>query len=432
MEESLFMAGSASGVFQMDRGGVIGKFRPCGSGNAAAELKQAVAQLLVAYFRELPAPVLAAEDYPAPDVSGKTVEELIDAFRAEHGLTEDNFELSYYNTVTGESYDFNETKMLYGASTYKLPLNLYYYDMQLAGEITGDTMITKGSTLDEAHYQSLVYSNNELSYSLWRRIGDWPEYKQAMRKYFTMTDEEIPQNYYYDHLFCTRMMMDTLKVVWDGQENYTELIDDLKIACPDAYFKTYIDVDETPIAHKYGSYNGAENDVGIIWAAQPFLLAVYTSGLSYGAGGNVDNAYADGQSAGSVICGQLAVLFKTYVEEQARLAQEQAEKEAEAARLAEEQAKAEAEEQARLAEEQKAAEEAAAEAARQAELQRQEEEQQRLAEEQKAAEEAAAEQARQTAHRKLLLRIGGVGIFSILVIALAVVLIRKLHKAGKC
>ena len=47
------------------------------------------------------APVLAAEDYPAPDVSGKTVEELIDAFRAEHGLTEDNFELSYYNTVTG-------------------------------------------------------------------------------------------------------------------------------------------------------------------------------------------------------------------------------------------------------------------------------------------------------------------------------------------
>ena len=388
----------------------------------------AAALLCAACLAQTAAPALAAEAYTAPDVTGKTLEQLMGDFRAEHALTEDNFEISFYVPETGECYDFNETKLLYGASTYKLPLNLYYYDMQLAGEITGDTMITKGSTLDEAHYQSLVYSNNELSYSLWRRIGDWPEYKQAMRKYFTMTDEEIPQNYYYDHLFCTRMMMDTLKVVWDGQKNYTELIDDLKIACPDAYFKTYIDVDETPIAHKYGSYNGAENDVGIIWAAQPFLLAVYTSGLSYGVGGNVDNAYADGQSAGSVICGQLAVLFKTYVEEQARLAQEQAEKEAEAARLAEEQAKAEAEEQARLAEDQKAA----AEAARQAELQRQAEEQQRLAEEQKAAEEAAAEQARQTAHRKLLLRIGGVGIFSILVIALAVVLIRKLHKAGKC
>lgn len=90
------------------------------------------------------------------------------------------------------------------------------------------------------------------------------------------------------------MMLDTLKVIWDGQEQYPELIDYLKIACPDAYFKTYLDVDETPIAHKYGSYEGAENDVGIIWAERPFLLAVYTSGLSYGPGGNVDAAYADG------------------------------------------------------------------------------------------------------------------------------------------
>lgn len=73
-----------------------------------------------------------------------------------------------------------------------------------------------------------------------------------------------------------------------------------------------------PSRHKYGSYEGAENDVGIIWAERPFLLAVYTSGLSYGPGGNVDMAYADGQSAGSVVCGQLAVLLKAYLDEQVR------------------------------------------------------------------------------------------------------------------
>ena len=377
-------------------------------------------------------PALAAEDYTPPDVSGKSVEELIDAFREEHNLDETNFELSYYNTVSGESYDYNETKLLYGASTYKLPLNLYYYDMQLAGEITGDTMITQGSSLDEAHYQSLVYSNNELSYSLWRRIGDWPEYKMAMRKYFTMTDDEIPQNYYYDHVFCTRMMMDTLKVVWDGQETYTELIDYLRIACPDAYFKTYIDIEETPIAHKYGSYNGAENDVGIIWAEQPFLLAVYTSGLSYGAGGNVDSAYSDGQSAGSVICGQLAVLFKTYVEEQAELAREEEARAAAQARLDEEQAKADADRKAAEEARQKAAEEKAAEKARQLALQQQEEEQLRLAAAQQAQAEAEAAQARQAAHRQLVLRLACVGVFCAAVIAAAVILIRKLRKAGKC
>ena len=226
--------------------------------------------------------------------------------------------------------------------------------------------------------------------------------------------------------------MDTLKVVWDGQEKYTELIDYLKIACPDAYFKTYIDIEETPIAHKYGSYNGAENDVGIIWAEQPFLLAVYTSGLSYGAGGNVDSAYADGQSAGSVICGQLAVLLKTYVEEQAQLAREEEARAAEQARLEAEQARAEAERKAAEEAQKRADEEKAAEEARQLEQQRQAEEQSRIAAEQQAQAEAEAAQARQAAHRQLILRLACVGVFCAAVIAGAVILIRKLHKAGKC
>ena len=47
-------------------------------------------------------------------------------------------------------------------------------------------------------------------------------------------------------------------------------------------------------------------------------------------------------------------------------------------------------------------------------------------------EEAAREAARQAAHRRLVIRLTCVGAFSALVIALAVVLIRKLHKAGRC
>ena len=103
----------------------------------------AAALLCAACLAQTAVPALAAEAYTAPDVTGKTLEQLMDDFRAEHALTGDNFEISFYVPETGEQYDFNETKMLYGASTYKLPLNLYYYDMQLAGEITGDTMITQ-------------------------------------------------------------------------------------------------------------------------------------------------------------------------------------------------------------------------------------------------------------------------------------------------
>lgn len=33
------------------------------------------------------------------------------------------------------------------------------------------------------------------------------------------------------------------------------------------------------VAHKYGSFEGAENDVGIFYAEHPFLLAVYTQNV---------------------------------------------------------------------------------------------------------------------------------------------------------
>lgn len=360
-------------------------------------------------------PALGAEETYTPDVAGKTLSELMDEFRAAHRLDETNFSVSYYNTVTGERYAFNDDAFFYGASTYKLPLNLYYYDLRLRGEITGDTMITRSATLDEAQYQTLVHSNNELAYSLWRRIGDWPEYKRALLCYFSMDEADIPQIYYYDHVFCTRMMMDTLQYIWDRQEDYPELLEYLSIACPGAYFKTYLDPDTTRVAHKYGGYNGSENDVGIIWAEQPFLLAVYTYGLYYADEGNVSQSLFRGESAGSEICGELALLCKTYLDEQLRLAEQQAAEEA--ARLAEEAAAREAEaEAARLAEE-AAAREAEAEAVAQAEA---------------AAQAAAAQQARQSAQRKLVLRAALVGAFSLLVIVLAIVLIRKLHKAGKC
>ena len=86
----------------------------------------------------------------------------------------------------------------------------------------------------------------------------------------------------------------------------------------------------------------------------------------------------------------------------------------------------------RLAAEAKAAEEKKAEEERQAELQRQAEEQAAREAAQRAAEEAEQEAARQAAHRALVIRLTCVGAFSALVIALAVVLIRKLHKAGRC
>ena len=248
----------------------------------------------------------SADDTEPEKAEEPTLAELFDEFRAERNLTQDNFAVSYYDTVTGESYDWNETHMMVAASTFKLPLNLYYYEMENAGEIAPDALITQGgATLDWCHYLSIVESNNEISHALLYRIGNFRDYKDAMRKYFTMTDDEIDPKYYQDNYYCTRMMMDTLKHIYDHQDELTELIDYMKQSHPqNGYFRAK--VTEMEVAHKYGSFEGAENDVGIFYAEHPFLLAVYT------------------QNVGEVVVQDAARLAADYNAGQTELAKKQA------------------------------------------------------------------------------------------------------------
>ena len=304
----------------------------------------------------LASPALAAAD-PAPAEADDSLAARFEAFREEYGLDETNFAVSYYDTVTGEEYNWNETTMMVAASTFKLPLNLYYYELQNAGEITGGTVITEGgATLDRCHYLSLVESNNELSIAMLYRIGDFRTYKETMRRYFTMTDEEIDPKYYQNNFYCTRMMMDALKYLYAHADEFPEMLDYMEQSLPrDAYFLHDL-ADEVTIAHKYGSFEGAENDTGIFYTEEPFLLAVYT------------------QSVGEEVVAQAAVLAYDYNQEQIAQA-----KQAEADRIAAEEA---AEEARRAAEEAEAARLAAEEA-----------EAERLAAEQAEAERLAAEQA---------------------------------------
>lgn len=304
----------------------------------------------------LASPALAAAD-PAPAEADDSLAARFEAFREEYGLDETNFAVSYYDTVTGEEYNWNETTMMVAASTFKLPLNLYYYELQNEGAISGDTVITEGgATLDRCHYLSLVESNNELSIAMLYRIGDFRTYKETMRRYFTMTDEEIDPKYYQNNFYCTRMMMDALKYLYAHADEFPEMLDYMEQSLPrDAYFLHDL-ADEVTIAHKYGSFEGAENDTGIFYTEEPFLLAVYT------------------QSVGEEVVAQAAVLAYDYNQEQIAQA-----KQAEADRIAAEEA---AEEARRAAEEAEAARLAAEEA-----------EAERLAAEQAEAERLAAEQA---------------------------------------
>ena len=266
-----------------------------------------------------------AEEEPEPEAeSTSELCALFDAFRAERNLTEDNFAVSYYDTVTGERYDWNETHMMVAASTFKLPLNLYYYEKENAGELAPDTLITEGgATLDWCHYLSIVESNNEISHALLYRIGTFRDYKEAMRKFFTMTDEEIDPKYYQNNYYCTRMMMDTLEYLYARQDEFSEMIDYMKQSNPqNGYFRAK--VTEMDVAHKYGSFEGAENDVGIFYAEHPFLLAVYTQNVGEAVVQDAARLAADYNAAQTQACKQQQLqqqldAFET--EKEARMAQ---------------------------------------------------------------------------------------------------------------
>ena len=213
------------------------------------------------------------------------LEVLLTEFRVEYGLNENNFSLCYRDTVTGEEYRFNDTAFLFAASTYKLPLNLYYYEQEQAGTLSPSAPVG-GVPLSRAHYQSLVWSDNEVSHNMIYNLGSFRTYKEKMRKYFTMDDADIPYTYYSGNYYCTAMMLDTLQYLYERQENFPELLDYMKQAQPEEYFARY--AGDTEVAHKYGFFYDEEeevvtvNDVGIIYAPHPFLLAVYTKNAGDG------------------------------------------------------------------------------------------------------------------------------------------------------
>ncbi len=309
-----------------------------------------------------PLPAELPGELPAAVPASEALESRMAQFREEYGLNEDNFSLCYYNTVTGEEYRYSDETFMIAASTYKLPLNLYYYELEAAGQVTPETVVG-GMALADAHYQSLVWSNNDVSIEMLYRLGTFRTYKELMCRYFTMDPADIDYIYWVDNYYCTSMMLDALKYLYAGRTQFGEMLAYLQEAQPGQYADRYLS-DRYDVAHKYGYFLDddpavlAVNDTAVVYAEDPFLLAVYT-------------ANAPG---GEEVVARAAEVLADYTAEQhaARLeAEEQARLEAEEqARLeAEEQARQEAEEQAR----QEAEEQARQEAEEQAEAQAPEE-----------------------------------------------------------
>ncbi|TDW14787.1 beta-lactamase class A [Breznakia blatticola] len=200
----------------------------------------------------------------------------------------------YYDPKDDETIQVNEDEDMLAASTYKLPLAMYYYDLIEKGVYTKDTalpfyeeayMPEEGLstiyTIDDQiplSYlirQAIVNSDNSASLIMLYTTGVLETY-QAFSNYGAKqyTLEEINNN-----VTTARSSMEVLKYLYNHQDKYQELIDLLKIASQGYFLQAGTAAEHYEIAHKYGEFAGYVNDYGIVYTEEPYLIAIFTDGI---------------------------------------------------------------------------------------------------------------------------------------------------------
>ena len=220
-------------------------------------------------------PHAAAADALAEEYGFETssLDEIMAQFMASYGLNEGNFSVAYYATGDHAEYRFADDTYRVAGSLFKVPLNMYYYDLERTGAISQNLTIG-GWSLSTLH-----------------RLGSFRQYRELMTRF---CDQDYPAAYYADNNINAGYMLAVLKQLYENQDDYAELIGYMKQGAPGQYFQHY--VDEYDVAHKYGYFEGAVNDCAIIFTPEPFLLTALTQ----------DVAYAE------IVLGRLAELLTAY------------------------------------------------------------------------------------------------------------------------
>ena len=235
---------------------------------------------LGALFSLLPAACAAQED--EWDFSAQTLDEVMAAFMSEHRLSEANFAMGWYDTVSGEEWYFNPDGWFVAASMYKLPLNMIYADAIAAGELTEKAALGGKWSVGSAMRASMVKSDNNASTLLLSGLGlKGNACRERMAAYSGLSAEELPKAYFSRNHMSPRFMIGTLRALYEGGEKYDVLIDYMKQAQPGRYFRSGED-GAYEIAHKYGAIAGFRNDCGIVYTPRPFLLVVFIKDVSGG------------------------------------------------------------------------------------------------------------------------------------------------------
>lgn len=229
------------------------------------------------------------------DYQNLSLDEIITLYMNENGLNESNFSISYYNFYTEDSFYFNENTLMFAASTYKLPLNMYYSQKIAEGVYSDSSLLYYDESCNEdslgyvyqhyeygdyidlktLQYQSIIASDNVSSWILFNGLGGWSQMMENISIY--SEDYYVYCDYNY---FNTGFMLDALKYLYQNTTYFTNLLEYLQNDTFTCYLGSYLE--EIEIANKYGNYSTVYNDVGIVYANSPYAIAIFTDSTSKG------------------------------------------------------------------------------------------------------------------------------------------------------
>lgn len=213
---------------------------------------------------------IQAEDEPEP------LSDQVQAFVDENGLDSSSFALLYYNTETGESYEYNPDTALFCASIYKLPLNMLYYDKERSGKLSQNMSIL-GYDLADAHYQSIVQSNNEVSDAMIYAIGTYQDFKRNVCASYGGdrygNADAMDPIIYKENDFPAGLMMSVVKYLWDHQSDYSDLLSLMSAKDQRNGFEQNIP-DNVTVYQKQGWYPQTNTVCEIVMEEEPYLCVI--------------------------------------------------------------------------------------------------------------------------------------------------------------
>jgi beta-lactamase class A len=245
---------------------------------------------------QTPAPTLAPTPFPRDmEALVKELEDYISQQQGKYGLY-------FINLVNGDEFGINDKDEFIAASTTKLPMNLLLYKKIASGEVDPESILTyleedfePGSgivqkseygteyTVRETARLSIVYSDNCAINMIIRLLGidNIRNYMQELggTVYYGRRHRSCP----YDLALYARELY---RFYIESPEIAGILIDDLQNTIWNDRINKFLPED-VKVSHKIGSYEGVYNDVGIIFADEPYVLAVMNEGVEHAAASDV-------------------------------------------------------------------------------------------------------------------------------------------------